>query len=84
GISSRSSSLTTICNNQWIIPKSHCNSGSIIQRSIQICTGGTSTSTAVEHVFSQGRHLLHFTRNRLCPSSIVHSSVLAHGSAVIW
>jgi hypothetical protein len=29
-----------------------------------------ATSTAVERVFSQGRHLLHFTRNRLSPSSI--------------
>lgn len=28
-----------------------------------------ATSTAVERVFSQGRHLLHFTRNRLSPSS---------------
>lgn len=28
------------------------------------------TSTAVERVFSQGRHLLHFTRNRLSPSTI--------------
>ncbi|KAG1815364.1 hypothetical protein EV424DRAFT_1348474 [Suillus variegatus] len=28
-----------------------------------------TTSTAVERVFSQGRHLLHFTRNRLSPSS---------------
>jgi len=44
GISSRSSSLTTICNNQWIVPKSQCNSGSIIRRSIQICTGGTCIS----------------------------------------
>ncbi|KAG1750787.1 hypothetical protein EDB19DRAFT_1628771, partial [Suillus lakei] len=25
--------------------------------------------SSVEHVFSQGRHLLHFTRNRLSPSS---------------
>ncbi|KAG2113288.1 hypothetical protein BD769DRAFT_1364201, partial [Suillus cothurnatus] len=37
------------------------------------------TSNAVKHVFSQGQHLLHFTRNRLCLSSTVHSSVLAHG-----
>lgn len=29
-----------------------------------------ATSTAVERVFSQGRHLLHFTRNRLSPLSI--------------
>lgn len=29
-----------------------------------------ATSTAVERVFSQGRHLLHFTRNRLSPASI--------------
>ncbi|KAG9315415.1 hypothetical protein JVU11DRAFT_4568 [Chiua virens] len=29
-----------------------------------------TTSTAVEQVFSQGRHLLHFTRNRLSPSAI--------------
>ncbi|KDQ49145.1 hypothetical protein JAAARDRAFT_109631, partial [Jaapia argillacea MUCL 33604] len=29
-----------------------------------------ATSTAVERVFSQGRQLLHFTRNRLSPSSI--------------
>ncbi|KIJ12593.1 hypothetical protein PAXINDRAFT_117928 [Paxillus involutus ATCC 200175] len=29
----------------------------------------SSTSTAVERGFSQGRHLLHFTRNRLSPSS---------------
>jgi hypothetical protein len=28
-----------------------------------------ATSTAVERVFSQGRHLLHFTRSRLSPSS---------------
>jgi hypothetical protein len=27
-------------------------------------------STAVERVFSQGRHILHFTRNRLSPSAI--------------
>jgi hypothetical protein len=27
-------------------------------------------STAVEHVFSQGRHILHFTWNRLSPSAI--------------
>ncbi|KIK90826.1 hypothetical protein PAXRUDRAFT_78511, partial [Paxillus rubicundulus Ve08.2h10] len=27
------------------------------------------TSAAVERVFSQGRHLFHFTRNRLSPSS---------------
>ncbi|KAG1865285.1 hypothetical protein F4604DRAFT_1956882 [Suillus subluteus] len=46
-------SLTTICGNQWRIPKSHCN----------------ATSTAVERVFSQGRHLPHFTRNHLSPSS---------------
>jgi hypothetical protein len=31
---------------------------------------GLATSTAVERVFSKGRHLLHFTRNRLSPSSI--------------
>jgi hAT family protein len=30
----------------------------------------TATSTAVERVFSQGRHLLYFTRNRLTPRSI--------------
>jgi hypothetical protein len=29
-----------------------------------------ATSTSVERVFSQGRHLLHFTRNRLGPLSI--------------
>lgn len=29
-----------------------------------------ATSTAVERVFSQGRHLLHFSRNRLMPKSI--------------
>jgi hypothetical protein len=29
-----------------------------------------ATSTAVERVFSKGRHLLPFTRNRLSPSSI--------------
>ncbi|KAJ7151170.1 hypothetical protein C8R46DRAFT_842119, partial [Mycena filopes] len=29
-----------------------------------------ATSTAVERAFSMGRHLLHFTRNRLSPSSI--------------
>lgn len=29
-----------------------------------------ATSTAVERVFSQGRQLLHFTRNRLAPSTI--------------
>ena len=29
-----------------------------------------ATSTAVERVFSQGRHLLHFTRSRLSASSI--------------
>jgi hAT family C-terminal dimerisation region len=29
-----------------------------------------ATSTEVERVFSQGRQLLHFTRNRLAPSSI--------------
>ena len=29
-----------------------------------------ATSTAVEHVFLQGRQLLSFTRNRLHPSSI--------------
>ena len=29
-----------------------------------------ATSTAVERVFSQGRQLLSFTRNRLHPSSI--------------
>lgn len=29
-----------------------------------------ATSTAVERVFSQGRHLLHHTRNRLSPASI--------------
>ena len=29
-----------------------------------------ATSTAVERVFSQGRQLLSFTRNRLCPSTI--------------
>lgn len=28
-----------------------------------------ATSTAVERVFSQGRQLLHFTRNRLSPAS---------------
>ena len=33
-----------------------------------------ATSTAVEHVFSQGRQVLHFTRNRLSPSSI-HASM---------
>jgi len=27
-------------------------------------------STSVERVFSKGRHLLHFTRSRLSPSSI--------------
>jgi hypothetical protein len=30
----------------------------------------SATSTAVERVFSQGRQLLHFNRNRLPPSSI--------------
>lgn len=30
----------------------------------------SATSTAVECVFSQGRQLLHFARNRLSPSSI--------------
>src|SRR5260370_42459030 len=30
----------------------------------------TATSTAVERVFSQGRHLLHFTRNHLKPHTI--------------
>ena len=30
----------------------------------------TATSTAVERVFSQGRQLLHFTRNRLRGASI--------------
>ncbi|EIM80532.1 uncharacterized protein STEHIDRAFT_67813, partial [Stereum hirsutum FP-91666 SS1] len=29
-----------------------------------------ATSTAVERVFSQGRHLLHFTRSRLSGKSI--------------
>jgi hypothetical protein len=29
-----------------------------------------ATSTAVERLFSQGRQLLHFTRNRLSPSAI--------------
>jgi hypothetical protein len=29
-----------------------------------------ATSTGVERIFSQGRHLLHFTRNRLAPHSI--------------
>jgi hAT family C-terminal dimerisation region len=29
-----------------------------------------ATSTAVERVFSQGRQILHFTRNRLSPHSI--------------
>ena len=33
-----------------------------------ICT--VATSTAVERLFSQGRQLLHFTRNRLSPSMI--------------
>ncbi|EGN99645.1 hypothetical protein SERLA73DRAFT_38945, partial [Serpula lacrymans var. lacrymans S7.3] len=28
-----------------------------------------ATSTAVERIFSQGQQLLHFTRNRLSPSS---------------
>ncbi|KAG1799750.1 uncharacterized protein HD556DRAFT_1209546, partial [Suillus plorans] len=28
-----------------------------------------ATSTTVERIFSLGRHLLHFTRNRLSPSS---------------
>ncbi|KIJ14867.1 hypothetical protein PAXINDRAFT_115626 [Paxillus involutus ATCC 200175] len=39
----------------------------------------SSTSTGVEHVFSQRRHLLHFTRNRLSPSS--SRAVLCRG---IW
>ena len=30
----------------------------------------TPYSTAVEHVFSRGRQVLHFTRNCLSPSSI--------------
>jgi hypothetical protein len=30
----------------------------------------SATSTVVERVFSQGRQLLHFTRNRLAPSTI--------------
>ncbi|KAG1745844.1 uncharacterized protein EDB91DRAFT_126592 [Suillus paluster] len=30
----------------------------------------SATSTAVERIFSQGRQLLHFTRNRLAPSTI--------------
>ncbi|KAH9072202.1 hypothetical protein EDB83DRAFT_2189212, partial [Lactarius deliciosus] len=29
-----------------------------------------ATSTAVEHVFSQGQQVLHFTHNRLTPGSI--------------
>ncbi|KIM56394.1 hypothetical protein SCLCIDRAFT_94438, partial [Scleroderma citrinum Foug A] len=29
-----------------------------------------ATSTAVEHVFSQGCQLLHFTHNQLSPSTI--------------
>jgi len=29
-----------------------------------------ATSTAVERVFSRGRHLLHFTRNRLAGSAL--------------
>lgn len=35
-----------------------------------ILTSAVATSTAVERVFSQGRHILHFTRNRLSPSAI--------------
>ncbi|KAG1733893.1 uncharacterized protein EDB91DRAFT_1057180 [Suillus paluster] len=31
---------------------------------------GSATSTAVERVFSQAWQLLHFTRNRLAPSTI--------------
>jgi hypothetical protein len=31
---------------------------------------GLATSTAVERVFSQGRQLLHFTRNRLSGRSV--------------
>ncbi|KAG6806194.1 hypothetical protein H0H92_010196 [Tricholoma furcatifolium] len=39
-----------------------------------------ATSTAVERVFSQGRHLLHFTRNRLSPASIQAIMCLGHWS----
>ena len=33
-------------------------------------TSALVTLTAVKHVFSQGRHILHFTQNRLSPSAI--------------
>jgi len=33
-------------------------------------TSALATSTAVKRVFSQGRHILHFTQNQLSPSAI--------------
>src|ERR1700692_2300957 len=42
-------------------------------RFVRLFTDGLwflATSTAVERLFSQGRQLLHFTRNRLSPSMI--------------
>lgn len=39
-----------------------------------------ATSTAVERAFSQGRQLLHFTRNRLSPISIRRFLCLAEWS----
>jgi hypothetical protein len=40
----------------------------------------SATSTAVERVFSQGRQLLYFTRNRLSPASIRASLCLGDWS----
>ena len=40
----------------------------------------SATSTAVERVFSQGRQLLHFTRNWLSPASIRASLCLGDWS----
>lgn len=40
------------------------------ESSMQLTESFLATSTAVERVFSQGRQVLHFTRNRLSPATI--------------
>jgi len=54
----------------WIISVSPVSNYSIFTSFYILIVFLVATSTAVERVFSQGRHLLSFTRNRLSASSI--------------
>ena len=58
--------LSSMALDYLSIPRKHL---SIVEPHCKL-TGHLATSTIVERVFSQGRHVLHFTQNRLSPSVI--------------